>query len=272
MNTYIPPDSTASAIAATIDANIAERMRYCGRTALASYQDSTAATLLSSGVAYPNPFLNLVFAKQFAPAGVREQVRQIESAVRRPGIPHYWALGATASPRDLGAYLEEYALTPSVNPERMAVSLRVLAAARPPAGLSIERVATREQLERFVGILAADRPTSTDVILRWVDYEASLGLEPDLRWQRYVGVLDGQPVATAALFLGVRSAGVYHVETLPMARGRGIATALVRAALLDARRSGYLLGTLHSTRRGVSIYRRLGFESYGEIAVYECSA
>jgi GNAT superfamily N-acetyltransferase len=53
------------------------------------------------------------------------------------------------------------------------------------------------------------------------------------------------------------------VATLPVARGRGLATAVTRAALLDARARGAQTASLQATPAAERLYARLGFRSVG---------
>lgn len=57
------------------------------------------------------------------------------------------------------------------------------------------------------------------------------------------------------------SADVQSVYVVPEARGRGIGSALVRAAAEHALGLGAMHVTVHSGRRAVPVYERLGFTS-----------
>ncbi|MBQ1044715.1 GNAT family N-acetyltransferase [Micromonospora sp. C72] len=57
------------------------------------------------------------------------------------------------------------------------------------------------------------------------------------------------------------SADIQSVFVLPDQRGRGIGSALVEAAAGRATHLGSLRVTVHSGRRAVPVYERLGFES-----------
>jgi len=96
-----------------------------------------------------------------------------------------------------------------------------------------------------------------------------IGLGDDVPWRHYVGWLGNQPVATASLLMAAGVAGVYFVLTVPEARRRGIGGAITEAALRDARELGYRVGVLGASGMGLPLYRRLGFEEYCRIAVYE---
>ena len=63
--------------------------------------------------------------------------------------------------------------------------------------------------------------------------------------------------------------GIYLVATAPEARGRGLATALMTRALLDARERGCATSSLQATARGRPIYERLGYRDLGVIEMWE---
>lgn len=65
-----------------------------------------------------------------------------------------------------------------------------------------------------------------------------------------------RPGATSRL-----SADIQSVFVVPEHRGRGVGSALVDAASEHAARFGALRVTVHSGRRAVPVYERLGFES-----------
>ncbi|HXV51944.1 MAG TPA: GNAT family N-acetyltransferase [Solirubrobacterales bacterium] len=63
--------------------------------------------------------------------------------------------------------------------------------------------------------------------------------------------------------------GGYFVATHPEHRGRGLASRLVTAALLDARERGLLSSSLQGSPMGRSIYTRLGYTTDFELRMYE---
>ena len=65
-----------------------------------------------------------------------------------------------------------------------------------------------------------------------------------------------RPGATSRL-----SADIQSVYVMPQQRGQGIGSALVAAASEQAARLGSLRVTVHSGRKAVPVYERLGFES-----------
>jgi GNAT superfamily N-acetyltransferase len=85
----------------------------------------------------------------------------------------------------------------------------------------------------------------------------------------YVALADGRPAATAAVHDHDGDAHVTLVGTLPAARGRGLASLLMRRALADARERGCTTTTLVATRMGHPVYARLGYRDLGRVQMWE---
>lgn len=58
-------------------------------------------------------------------------------------------------------------------------------------------------------------------------------------------------------------AGIYLVATLTTARGRGLATEVMRGLLLDAHNRGRTVAVLQATELGYGVYRRVGMRDLG---------
>lgn len=86
---------------------------------------------------------------------------------------------------------------------------------------------------------------------------------------RYNAILrDGKPVCTSMLYLHDGVAGIYGVATLPHERGKGLGAYATAEALRVAQKLGYRVGVLQASAAGHSVYRRLGFADFGEVALY----
>ncbi|MET0927431.1 MAG: GNAT family N-acetyltransferase [Solirubrobacterales bacterium] len=79
----------------------------------------------------------------------------------------------------------------------------------------------------------------------------------------------GELACVMATIDHVDDLGVYFVATHPEHRGRGLASRLLTAALLDARERGLLSSSLQGSPMGRSIYTRLGYTTDFELRMYE---
>ena len=75
----------------------------------------------------------------------------------------------------------------------------------------------------------------------------------------FLGLLDGEPVATSAVYLSEDTAGVYNVATLEAARGRGIGAAITWAAALHGLHAGSRRSVLQASQMGEPVYARMGY-------------
>jgi GNAT superfamily N-acetyltransferase len=80
--------------------------------------------------------------------------------------------------------------------------------------------------------------------------------------------LEGDPVGAGTLVECAGVAGIYNVATLPQARERGVATALMAALHQVALDAGYAGTALASSVMGLPLYRKLGYQSDGYQVVY----
>ena len=97
--------------------------------------------------------------------------------------------------------------------------------------------------------------------------------EPERIWGTgflaWVAHLGGQAVGTVATVVAEEAVGIYSVATLPEFRGRGIAEAMVRHAIEQARaETGLKRAVLESSRDGEPLYWRLGFRPVTRFAIF----
>jgi predicted GNAT family acetyltransferase len=78
-------------------------------------------------------------------------------------------------------------------------------------------------------------------------------------WRVRLVLAGGEPVAGAMLMFSHGVAGVYWVGTIPAARGKGYADALVRSLSNHAFDRGATTVALQASPQGEPIYRRMGY-------------
>jgi GNAT superfamily N-acetyltransferase len=101
------------------------------------------------------------------------------------------------------------------------------------------------------------------------DFERAFAEMPSEPAHLYVARADGVPACTVLTYEADGECGVYLVATLPDARGRGLATALMAHALAAARERGCTTTSLQATARGRPVYERLGYRSIGAMPMWE---
>ena len=101
---------------------------------------------------------------------------------------------------------------------------------------------------------------------------SELPVEPPLRLYR--ATIDGETASVLGTIdhthrSGDVDCGIYFVATDPDYAGRGLATRLLVAALLEAVERGCVTSTLQASQAGRSIYDALGYETGFELHLYE---
>ncbi|MBC8245465.1 MAG: GNAT family N-acetyltransferase [Verrucomicrobia bacterium] len=87
-------------------------------------------------------------------------------------------------------------------------------------------------------------------------------------YRYYIVFHHDRPVATALDIIRDGIVEVYNISTVPEYRGRGIGRWVTGEPLRIARDEGYKTAILQSSSQGVSVYRHLGFNSFGELPLY----
>src|SRR5918992_4887532 len=85
----------------------------------------------------------------------------------------------------------------------------------------------------------------------------------------YVAGSAGPPQACACADDQGDNCDITLVATVPEARGRGMAGALIRRLLEDARERGCKTTTLVATKLGYPVYVRLGYRDLGNVEMWE---
>jgi GNAT superfamily N-acetyltransferase len=101
------------------------------------------------------------------------------------------------------------------------------------------------------------------------DFERAFRALPPEPAHVYLARADGEPACTVLTYERGGECGVYLVATQPTFRGRGLATALMSHALVDARGRGCSTTSLQATARGRPIYERLGYRDIGAVHMWE---
>ncbi len=257
-------DVSPAGMAAALEVNVLDRIERLGRAPVAECHDD--GDLLRYATGLPLPLLNGVLRARLAEGETGRRVAETLAWFRERGLPMTWFVGPSSRPAELGQHLAAHGLACG-GPPGMAVDLRALEEQLPmPQGLAIVPVEDEATLRRWIRVVVASfrLPAATEGPLAALYGSLGLGWPARL----YLGLLNGEPVATSKLLLSSGVAGIYWVGTLPEARGRGIGTAMTLAPLRGARELGYRIGILEAFPLGINVYRRIGFRECGKVDRY----
>jgi ribosomal protein S18 acetylase RimI-like enzyme len=250
----------------TIEENGAEFLMALGRAAGAEERDDGRVRWVigNSPIDYHNCVVFADLTREEADGEIEASLQRMRSH----GVPGSWHVGPSMRPPDLGGRLIAHGFEYVGDDIGMSVDLSELPERVPvPENLVIERVHDEAGLAAWVEALGSgfgEGPVEAE----WVgEMYRRLGFEGP--WRHYLGILAGEPVATATSFFGAGVAGIYFVCTVERARRRGIGAAVTLAALREAQKMGYGVGVLGSSEMGYPVYRGLGFEEYCRIGLYE---
>jgi GNAT superfamily N-acetyltransferase len=220
-----------------------------------------------SPVAYHNAVVGANLDRDNADSLIAES----KAVLQAQGIGGSWHVGPWMRPSDLGRRLEAFGFDKSPEPQMAADLGRHAGAGSEEAvvGLFVEAVERNADLADYESVLArsfGDGPAEA----AWArSVFETMGVGSSSPWTHLVGRMAEQPVATATVFLTGSVAGIYFVSTLPENRGRGIGTAITRAAMETAAKESAATAILGSSSMGHRLYRQIGFEDVCTVDVYE---
>jgi len=217
----------------------------------------------------PDHFMNLVVCNQLPPEGVDDLIESTLVHFRSMNIRRLsWLADEIVPSAEISKALLAHGLTSrDAFATEMAVDFSLLPDSLPArSGLRIVPVDGELVLKQWIHVASIGFRIEESFEKVWFDFFADVIF--DTRFQTYLALLDGKPVATSQLFLSEGVAGIYNVSCIPDARGQGIGSVITLAPLLEARQMGYRIGILQASEDGYNVYRRLGFQDYGKLSVY----
>jgi ribosomal protein S18 acetylase RimI-like enzyme len=255
--------------AAAIEANFCEFVSLSRHWPQAEVHDGPDCLWTLTGI--PFPVFNTVLRARLTTDNVHATIEAAISRCASRSVPMVWFTGPSTTPSDLAAHLCAHGFTHDPDDDRlgMAIDLQSLPEEPPmPTGLSIQQVNDTEGLRIWNRVISVANGFPQFASDAFGDLFNSVGLGPHLPLRHFVGRLNGTPVAGGSLFLDAGVASVQFVATIPEARRRGMATAMVLRLLREARAEGYQVGVLEAREAVAGLYRRLGFEGYYTMGWY----
>jgi ribosomal protein S18 acetylase RimI-like enzyme len=261
-------ESTASSTLDTaMDANMVAFWSNYGRGQDCFLQEVVDAVWFYTGV--PHPLFNGVPRAVFEANDVQSTINALQARIDAQGAPAFWWLGPNTKPDDLGSTLERHGLEPVGEVPGMVLDLHSMDSQLPAVtGFSVEKVGNVTQQALWAKVAAIGTGFPDNAVDAMEKVEASISNASYGSQHRYVGYLDGKPVASAALVLDSGVAGIYAIATIPEARQRGIGRYMTMLPLLEAKRQGYHVAILQASPMGYPIYKKLGFNEVCNYHMY----
>jgi len=191
------------------------------------------------------------------PAGLEAAYDSLAEQYRDAGI-RAWTVWVPDTDRPTAELLASHGHKLDSDPEAMVLDLDEIERPAEPPGFSRH---TDAQTVARLNDAAYGMPGDFQRAL--ADMSAAEGL------YIYTAGEDGRPSACLMAFDHEDDCSVWLVATLPHARGKGLASALMSHALADGRERGRTTSTLQATDLGRPVYERLGYRSIGEIQMWE---
>jgi ribosomal protein S18 acetylase RimI-like enzyme len=189
--------------------------------------------------------------RQAGPVSIAD-IERVLAPFRTARHPLQWWLRLGSEPAGLRQRLHEIGFQTWSEIPGMALPLSQWQPPAPPApGIDVRQAATLDEIGYVLRIVATVYSAPPEPMWRWC------GGNP--RFANWLAYIDGEPVGAMASQVTQGICGIFHVATLPRWRRRGVAWAMMLAAIADARRQGAQIVALTATPEAESLYRRLGF-------------
>lgn len=212
----------------------------------------------------PFPLFNGTYRTRFPKEAADEKIDEIVNFFSGRGVPFIWFVGPKTQPDDIEDRLRRKGFNVEPGPG-MAVDISELEYAEFPTELSIREADTEELRIQFAETMVTGFGFPAHAVGPSVEVFSKLVLD---NYTAYVGFVDGKPVTTSSVYYGAGVAGIYNVATLPEERGKGYGAAMTVRPLLDSAEAGYRFGILQSSKMGLPVYLKLGFEEYCKLGMH----
>jgi len=228
---------------------------------------NAALVIPGKGEIYDTPDLKWVYTgtvsnnRIFSNTVKPEQIARAAKFFAQKEVPVVWVFGNTDP--GLEKPLEDNAFQYFDRWVAMSLKLsKLLPPSMLPRGSSIEPV-TLQTLPAWAEVIGkASQLAKTRVKILMQLFEHAL---ENPAMQHFLVRLHGEPVAALSLFEAAGAIGVYHVATVPGARGKGLATTYLGQRLAP---NSSKMAVLQASKMGLGVYKHLGFVENGYFDTY----
>lgn len=206
----------------------------------------------------------LIFHASLSEENVYYQVEKVITGIKAGVIPSLWTVTMASKPDNLKDVLISKGFVQSKTDE-LEPGMALFIQDAPvwpdiPNDIIIKRVKTITEFQLWVDVV-------NEALHGWkmLDAKQYYHLVTLENLGFYLAYMHGQPVATSSTIQNGNISSIEFVSTLAAFRNKGIGTAVSVAALRDLRDKGVHTVTLRAAINAISLYRRLGFNSYCDV-------
>jgi hypothetical protein len=251
----------------TIEKNLFEQIRFYGTSYRARLIDNDKIMKFISRI--PLSFFNCVVFYNLDPKNLKKQIKDFIKYGRSKKTSLLWLVGPSSRPHNTGALLEENSFKYDDHMISMAIEIPDLKSdLKYVDGFEMELVDNRKKLKKWVHTCLKGFDENDKNFLSIYKFERSLGYSRNLPWVRFTGLVNGEAVATSAVFMGSEAAGLDNITTTPDWRKKGVGASMVVQTLKFSQSLGYNIGVLQASDMGFNLYHKLGFKKYYEFREY----
>jgi GNAT superfamily N-acetyltransferase len=240
-------DFSTEKLGAAVELNSAEWLRLESELPWVEFHEDSDAIWMFAGDTWPR---NTVALARFTPATAYRRIREILSHHLAHKAACNWIVGPLSAPADLGKHLRAHGFSCRIHCAGMACDLNDFPSSPPlpPGG----RICLVEEPPMMV-------PLTTELRRRRHLGRRTMALRQPKKVWCFSAMLDDVPVGETMLCAGAGVAGIYNVEVLEKFRRQGFGSALLHAALSQARELGLRIAVLSATGMGHALYTRFNF-------------
>ncbi|MDH5403889.1 MAG: hypothetical protein OEZ01_02840 [Candidatus Heimdallarchaeota archaeon] len=137
-----------------------------------------------------------------------------------------------------------------------------------PNSLFVEPVNNADKMKKWAEITSYRYNIKGTFVDTFLDNFKDVRFTEDTYWSKYIGWLNGEPVASSTLIKSQGIAAVYDVSIIPRYRNWGIENSMIMIPLRQAKRDGYHVGVTIATIGEVNRIKPLNFVELFKIQRY----
>jgi GNAT superfamily N-acetyltransferase len=257
----LSPGSTAPAL----DANKIAFRTLLSTLPHAVLHDEPGLLWFETGISADN--FNGVMRTRLEPEALPAAIERLLAHFQQRNLPFQWHIGPCTQPTNLGDLLEAHDISHDEDEPGMALDLLALNEDLPVVpNLVMDPVLTEGQLHQWARTTYCGAPE--EAIHHMFTVYSGLPFGPQSSLRLYLGTINGEPVATTALFFAAGVAYIGRVVTVHTFRRQGIGAMMTLQTAREARMAGYRVAVLNASPMGINIYRHLGFKECCVISTY----